>query len=121
MAYQPYYYTPTPSPTSENRRMSFIPRPRLVPKQFDVTDLYSKPSAVFADATSIPFAGILTLPSPKKERKAAEAEAQRVQLEEELKANGGKPDEAEKERLAITELCKSLNVEMKEITPDGHW
>lgn len=47
-------------------------------------------------------------------------EAQRVQAEEELKANGGKPDEAQRERVAITDLCKALNVEMHEINPDGH-
>lgn len=47
-------------------------------------------------------------------------EAQRLQAEEELKANGGKPDEAERERVAITDLCRALKVEMKEINPDGH-
>ncbi|UZJ54520.1 hypothetical protein CBS101457_003840 [Exobasidium rhododendri] len=56
----------------------------------------------------------------RKERKAAEAAAQRLEVELELKANGIQPDLAEKERVAITELCRSLNVEMKEITPDGH-
>lgn len=117
MSYQPFYYTPTPSPTTENRRMSFIPRPRLVPKSFDVTGQYSQPTANFVDAVSIPFCGVMTIPTPKKDRKAAEAEAQRIQLEEELKANGGKPDEAAKERVAISELCNSLQVEMKEV---GH-
>ncbi|MCO5568889.1 hypothetical protein L7F22_022591 [Adiantum nelumboides] len=63
---------------------------------------------------------IWTAAPPKQERKAAELEAQRRQAEEELKANGGKPDEAERERVQITELCRSLNVEMKEINPDGH-
>lgn len=115
MSYQHFNYTPTPSPTLEHGRMSFIPRPRLVPKTFDVTDQYSQPTAIFADTVSIPFCGIMTLPTPKKDRKAAEAEAQRVQLEEELKANGGKPDEAAKERVAISELCSALQVEMKEV------
>jgi hypothetical protein len=151
MDFFPFHYSPAASPVSTPCRLSFIPRPRLVPKSFNVTDYPSQPPAIFADAVTIPFAGILTLPSKKKERKAAEAEAQRLEAELELKANGGKPDLAEKERVAITELCRSLNVEMKEvrgkplnfllevaslfpmlttllsrllaskITPDGHW
>jgi hypothetical protein len=96
--------------------MSFIPRPRLVPKSFTLTDYPSKSTAIFADAVSIPFAGILVLPTKPKQRKEAEAEAQRLQVEAELRANGGKPDEAEKERVAITELCRALNVEMKEVS-----
>lgn len=118
MVYQPFYYSPSASPVSTPCRMSFIPRPRLVPKSFNVTDCPSQPTSVFADAISIPFAGILTLPPNPKERKAAEAEAQRLQVEAELKANGGKPDQAEKERVAITELCRALNVEMKEVSSD---
>jgi hypothetical protein len=59
----------------------------------------------------------MTLPTtPKKERKAADEYAQRLQAEAELKANGGKPDEAEKERVAIKELCQALHVEMKEVS-----
>ena len=58
--------------------------------------------------------------SLQQERKAAEMEAQRLQAEEELKANGGKPDEAQRERVALTDLCRALKVQMHEITPDGH-
>lgn len=58
---------------------------------------------------------------PQKERKAAEVEAKRAEAEAELKANGGKPDEAEHERIAMNDYCKALHVEMKEINPDGHW
>lgn len=56
-----------------------------------------------------------------QDRKAAEMEAKRLEAEEELKANGGKPDEAEREKVAISELCNALHVQMKEMTPDGHW
>lgn len=48
------------------------------------------------------------------------AAAERARIEEELKANGGKVDEAALERQGITYACESLNVEMHEITPDGH-
>lgn len=118
MAFQPFVYTPSPSPSPdvEHRRMSFTPRHRHGPKTFDVTEICSKSShSSFANAVSMPFLGTLTMPSPKKERKAAELEAQRLQAEQELKANGGKPDLAEKERVAIKELCESLGVEMKEV------
>lgn len=57
----------------------------------------------------------------RKERKAAEQAAIRKQAEEEIKANGGKPDEAAKEREGIEAMCAALGVKMHEITPDGHW
>ncbi|KAL9936622.1 hypothetical protein V8E36_004690 [Tilletia maclaganii] len=56
----------------------------------------------------------------KKEKRAAEEEAMRVQAREEFKANGGQPDLAEVERRGIGELCQVLNAEMYEINPDGH-
>ncbi|PWN47547.1 cysteine proteinase [Violaceomyces palustris] len=56
----------------------------------------------------------------RKERKAAEIAAIKREAEEELKANGGKPDEAEVERKGIQAMCAALGVTMHEITPDGH-
>ena len=55
-----------------------------------------------------------------QQRKEAEAAADRARFEEELKANGGNPDEAENERKGIDLACQSLGVEMHEINPDGH-
>ncbi|CAO1618157.1 unnamed protein product [Jaminaea pallidilutea] len=56
----------------------------------------------------------------RKQRKEAEAAADRARYEEELQANGGKPDEAEMERKGIAVALDSLGVEMHEINPDGH-
>ncbi|EPQ28510.1 uncharacterized protein PFL1_03813 [Pseudozyma flocculosa PF-1] len=56
----------------------------------------------------------------RKEKKAAEQEAMRREVEAELKANGGKPDEAAIERQGIDAMCAALGVQMHEITPDGH-
>ncbi|PWN98966.1 cysteine proteinase [Tilletiopsis washingtonensis] len=53
-------------------------------------------------------------------RRDAEQAAMRSQAEAELRANGAKPDEAERERRGIEELCRALNVTMREINPDGH-
>ncbi|CEH15393.1 OTU (ovarian tumor)-like cysteine protease [Ceraceosorus bombacis] len=53
-------------------------------------------------------------------RRDAEQAALRAQAELELKANGGKPDEAERERAGMADLCSSLGREMVEINPDGH-
>jgi len=52
----------------------------------------------------------------RKQRKQAETDEIRRQAEEELKANGGQPDLAEIERKGIAEMCKALNVEMKEVS-----
>ena len=48
-------------------------------------------------------------------RRDAEQAAMRSQAEAELRANGGKPDEAERERRGIEELCRALNVTMREV------
>ncbi|PWN41921.1 cysteine proteinase [Ceraceosorus guamensis] len=53
-------------------------------------------------------------------RRDAEQAALRAQAELELKVNGGKPDEAERERAGMADLCSSLGREMVEINPDGH-
>jgi len=47
----------------------------------------------------------------------------RSQAEAELRANGGKPDEAERERRGIEELCRALNVTMREVrrVPAVRW
>ncbi|PWN18896.1 cysteine proteinase [Microstroma glucosiphilum] len=58
--------------------------------------------------------------APQQQRKEAVAAAERARIEEELKANGGKVDEAALERQGLTDACESLNVDMYEITPDGH-
>lgn len=118
MVYQPFYYSPSATPVSTPCRMSFIPRPRLVPKSYALDE--SPPSEPTIFVGSNQFHGLLSLPPRPKERKAAEAEAQRLEAEEVLKANGGKPDEAEKERIAITDLCHALNVELKEVSGRLH-
>ncbi|PWN29864.1 cysteine proteinase [Jaminaea rosea] len=56
----------------------------------------------------------------RKQRKEATAAAERARFEEELKANGGNVDEAEEERQGMSLACDSLNVDLHEITPDGH-
>ncbi|CAO1620670.1 unnamed protein product [Parajaminaea phylloscopi] len=56
----------------------------------------------------------------RKQRKEAEAAADKARFEEELKANGGNVDEAEQERKGILLACDSLGVDMHEINPDGH-
>lgn len=76
--------------------------------------IMTQPPSPASDAQSSPSISL------QQERKAAEMEAQRLQAEEELKANGGKPDEAQRERVALTDLCRALKVQMHEITPDGH-
>jgi hypothetical protein len=48
-------------------------------------------------------------------RRDAEQAAMRSQAEAELRANGAKPDEAERERRGIEELCRALNVTMREV------
>lgn len=63
----------------------------------------------------------LTLPAARpQQRKEATAAAERARFEEELKANGGNVDEAEEERQGMSLACDSLNVDLHEITPDGH-
>lgn len=139
---QPFIY-PGPTATRPSPSPSPLPSPTFRPRSWNQTPAQSasrvlRPSFHRSKSSSSchslsarsdlgvsciapsPFP-IWTAAPPKQERKAAELEAQRRQAEEELKANGGKPDEAERERVQITELCRSLNVEMKEINPDGHW
>lgn len=81
--------------------------------------IMTQPPSPVSDVNSSSSTDAISI-SVQQERKAAEMEAQRLQAEEELKANGGKPDEAQRERVALTDLCRALKVQMHEITPDGH-
>ena len=54
------------------------------------------------------------------DKRAAASEAMKKEAELELKANGGQPDEALRERKGIDELCKALQREVHEVEADGH-
>lgn len=94
-----------------------VPMRDLIDSRPSIGIMTQPPSPVSGTTIS---STIVPFMSTQQERKAAEMEAQRLQAEEELKANGGKPDEAQRERVALTDLCRALKVQMHEITPDGH-